>query len=232
MIRSNFLRPAAWLTATLLLSLPTFAMPPMGGPMKHLAVTLDGTTVGVVVQGDPTEALILQRHDDTQTGAAAVLNGQAINAQYGWLAGGFIALPPDGAVWVRRIAQSDGLSVYNAGTFVPILGTDGSADIWRWSGVMTHNWYAATEPGRYEATYEVYIGDASGALMVDYTPTTVTLHWLYPCAQDLDGDGAVGLGDLGSMFACWGQPCGDISGDGETDLADLGEMFANWGCGQ
>lgn len=53
------------------------------------------------------------------------------------------------------------------------------------------------------------------------------------CPLDLDGDGVVGLGDLGivlSNFGCNGGGCpGDLDGDGDTDLGDLGAMLAAFG---
>ena len=50
-----------------------------------------------------------------------------------------------------------------------------------------------------------------------------------PCLGDFDGDGMVGLSDLGFLLGCWQQPCGDLTGDGNTDLADLGVLLGNWG---
>lgn len=54
--------------------------------------------------------------------------------------------------------------------------------------------------------------------------------WLIgrPCPEDLDGDGMIGLGDLGILLSCWMLPCGDVTGDNMTNLADIGAMFAVW----
>lgn len=50
-----------------------------------------------------------------------------------------------------------------------------------------------------------------------------------PCPADLDGNRRIELGDLGVLFACWGQPCGDLNDDNQTDLADLGLLLAEYG---
>jgi hypothetical protein len=51
-----------------------------------------------------------------------------------------------------------------------------------------------------------------------------------PCPADLDGDGAIGLGDLGVVLAAFGvSAAGDIDGDGDTDLSDLGVILALFG---
>jgi len=51
-------------------------------------------------------------------------------------------------------------------------------------------------------------------------------------SPDLDGDGAVGSGDLGMLLAAWG-PCGgcaaDLDGDGVVGSPDLGILLAAWG---
>ena len=49
------------------------------------------------------------------------------------------------------------------------------------------------------------------------------------CPGDLNGDGAVNGGDLGSLLAAWGGPEGDLDGNGVTDGADLGLFLSYWG---
>jgi hypothetical protein len=51
---------------------------------------------------------------------------------------------------------------------------------------------------------------------------------------DLDGDGEVGLSDLGEVladFGCQSPPAcsGDVDGDGDTDLGDLGVVLSSFG---
>jgi hypothetical protein len=54
-----------------------------------------------------------------------------------------------------------------------------------------------------------------------------------PCAQDLDGDGAVGLQDLALMLANFGTSgpdlVGDLDADGDVDLADLAGLLSAFG---
>lgn len=55
------------------------------------------------------------------------------------------------------------------------------------------------------------------------------------CAEDLDGDGVVGGGDLGHLLAAWGcsdaMTCADadLNGDGTVDSVDLAIVIAAWG---
>jgi len=52
------------------------------------------------------------------------------------------------------------------------------------------------------------------------------------CAADLDGDGAVGFGDLVAVLSSWG-PCGgcpeDLDGSGAVDFGDLLVILSLWG---
>ncbi len=53
-----------------------------------------------------------------------------------------------------------------------------------------------------------------------------------PCIGDLDGDGQVGGGDLGQLFAGWGACSGcpaDLDGDGFVGGGDIGLLASNWG---
>ena len=52
------------------------------------------------------------------------------------------------------------------------------------------------------------------------------------CPADIDGDTVVGLSDLLSLLATWGQCKGcpaDFDGDGTVGLSDLLALLANWG---
>lgn len=56
-----------------------------------------------------------------------------------------------------------------------------------------------------------------------------------PCPADLDGDGAIGQGDLGILLSNFGAPGGgtpeqgDLDGDGDVDQGDLGVLLAAYG---
>jgi hypothetical protein len=50
------------------------------------------------------------------------------------------------------------------------------------------------------------------------------------CAADLDGDGAVGPGDLAVLLGGWGQPGpSDLDGDGAVTPSDLATLLGAWG---
>ncbi len=58
-----------------------------------------------------------------------------------------------------------------------------------------------------------------------------------PCAEDLDADGSIGLGDLSALLESFGCATGDacysaakdIDGDGEVGLSDLSDLLAVFG---
>ncbi|MEC9374087.1 MAG: DNRLRE domain-containing protein [Planctomycetota bacterium] len=51
------------------------------------------------------------------------------------------------------------------------------------------------------------------------------------CGADLDGDGVVGVSDLGALLGSWGAGPGpaDLDGDGDVGPADLGALLGSWG---
>lgn len=79
--------------------------------------------------------------------------------------------------------------------------------------------FQVSDNGRYVIFEGTLFGGINGAFLVT----------IVRCPGDYDFNGALDLGDLGTMFGCWNQPCGDITGDGTTNLADLGILFGNWG---
>ncbi len=80
--------------------------------------------------------------------------------------------------------------------------------------------------------------DGLGA--ADGTGSTLTMDnvsfALTACPEDVDGDGAIGAGDLSAVLAAWTE-CGDprlacaadITGDGVVNASDLGRMLGAWG---
>ncbi|MEO0511432.1 MAG: hypothetical protein AAF108_00850 [Planctomycetota bacterium] len=150
----------------------------LGGPMKHLLISQAGQSLAFSFETPVDGPLELTQAPLNEfTGAASVLNGTGYNAQFGWLASGFFSLPVGSGVFVRTLEQSEGLSAYDAFTFQPILGTDGSDEVWQWSGAMTHNWYTASSPGVYAASYEVFVGDALGQPLDGWDSALVDLSW-------------------------------------------------------
>ena len=225
----------------------------LGGLMSHVEIGVTGNQV-LIYKDDP--ALIpAMIGPDAFEAPFSVLNGKGYNAQFGWTALFPFDLHGD-LVWVRVVDQSDGLQTFEGGwaqdsgtgipdpqdqSMIPIFNTFGASDIWSWSGSMTHNWYAATEPGDYFATYEVYVGDALGTMNTTYTPAQVTFEFtnaIQTLYGDLNSDGYVGLDDLQIILDNWNQTTtqgdpltGDPSGDGYVGLDDLGPLLDNWNAG-
>ncbi len=225
----------------------------LGGLMSHVQIGVTGGQV-LVFKDDP--GLIPEMiGPDAFDAPFSVLNGKGYNAQFGWTALFPFDLHGD-LIWIRVIEQSEGLQTFEGGwaedngtgipdpndqSMIPIFETFGSTDIWSWSGSMTHNWYAVTEPGEYSATYEVYVGDASGAINTAYTPAQVTFDFtntIQTLIGDLNTDGFVGLDDLDIVLANWNQTTiqgdpltGDPTGDGYVGLDDLDMVLGNWNAG-
>jgi hypothetical protein len=221
-------------TATLAaLSLSTLAAavnPPMGGPMNHLMVMSDDPNLMVMRQNmEPNE---LKSYEQTYDGPAAVLNGTAFNAQYGWMTGGFFTPPSGAVVVIEQLDATPGLTVYRGGTFEPIFGTDGSPNFIVWNGTMLHNWYAVTEFGTFEATYAVYFADETTLEPLgDWNAAQITVDWVNFAPADVDRSGAVGFDDLLAVLAAWGacDACPtDIDGNGTVDFDDLLTVLAGW----
>jgi hypothetical protein len=76
------------------------------------------------------------------------------------------------------------------------------------------------------------VTDPHGAVTVS---TPVNLRTVPDCPGDLDGDGEVGLSDLGQLLANYGTPSGvtyemgDLDGDGDVDLSDLAALLSVYG---
>jgi len=166
--------------------------PTLGGPMSHLLVTLFNNEIFLTFESPSMSTVTMQDNTGDFVAGASVLNNNGYNGQFGWLANGFISLPPSSGIFVRTLASSPHLSVYEETTFASILGTDGSDDVWRWDGTMTHNWYSSDTHGEHLARYEVFVGDLAGNPLDGYTSATIDLRFEY--GQDLSGR----IGTLGS----------------------------------
>ncbi|MFI4881198.1 MAG: GC-type dockerin domain-anchored protein [Phycisphaerales bacterium JB064] len=197
--------------------------PQMGGPMKHIMVGMDGAQV--MAMNPHAEAMELVDYGETYPGAAAVLDGTAYNAQYGWMAMAGLELPAGASLWIELLDATDGLMVYKGGTFEPLHGTDGSTMAFQWDGRMLHNWWAATEVGSYQAGMLVYLGDASGEPIAGYEPGRVTLRWTYrpECTADFNGDGAADIFDFLAYQNAFdaGDTIADLDGDGALTIFDF-----------
>lgn len=159
--------------------------PTLGGSMSHLLITLFQNQVFVTFESPSLSTVNMQDNDGDFLGGASVLNGMGYNAQFGWLANGFISLPPDTGVFVRSLGGSPHLNVYEQTSFASILGTDDSSDVWQWDGTMTHNWYSTDTHGPHFTRYEVFVGDTAGNPLDGFSSATVDLTFEY--GPDLSG---------------------------------------------
>jgi hypothetical protein len=171
----------------------SYVTPKMGGgqqnaPMVMPNVVFDGTNLSISgildMTGQPlTDIPVLRplqppdEFDPSQP--HAVLSGQAYNLQYGWnLSASSQFLPIGGNIWIEQTSATPGLQAYERVTYAPIFGTRGSSTRWLWDGIMAHNAYASPSVIEdWEASYLLYIGDASGNAMDGYGSTTLTLQW-------------------------------------------------------
>lgn len=172
-------------------------------PMEHIMVHMHGTSLEAHVGADANNPILMQRFEgEMYDGAASALNGQYYSDQYGWILDGIVDPGAGNSIWIQLLNQSDGLSTYEGGrrmmidaqTFDPIFGTNGSDMAWQWSGMMTHNWYAASELGDYQATYRIYIGDDTGAQVDGFDAGEVTLHF-----RAVPAPGALALMGMGGL---------------------------------
>lgn len=173
-------------------------VPKMGGEMNHILVSVFQKTVYVGIERPEELPLDLYNYREHYDGAASVLDRSGYNSQLGWLANGFISLPPDAEMWVEAIHRDAGLRAYGELGFEPILGTPGSSTRWVWNGTMTHNWYAASALGTYNASYRVYVGTWAGDLYPGYTPGFIALSWEYLRGGlgGVFGSGVIGAEDV------------------------------------
>lgn len=235
------MRNAGWIVLLVAPASPgaAFVTPQLGGGspgttsvMKHADVFFQsGALVVQIDESVPTPRLrrLLEVDEFDPAAPFSTLNGKGYNAQYGWNAGGFISLPGGSAIWVEALASSPGLEVYqapvDANGYAAILGTAGSSSRWKWSGRMSHNYYAATDftTQQHWATYRVYLGDATtGAPLTAYGAAQVTFEFAKP--GDYDHSGAVDPLDYDLWSQTYGATGPDLSadgnGDGVVDAAD------------
>ena len=164
----------------------TFAtLPQIDGPMVHVGVFFDGSSVQLTPPS--SSGLSLTNFSESYDTPADVLDGKAYSSQYGFLPNPAFAPPANTGVWIEMISATSGLEVFEGGmrpmlashTYDAIFGTSGSPSIWQWNGNMHHPWFAASALGDYEATFKVYIGDLAGVELGQYASDTVTLTWQF-----------------------------------------------------
>jgi hypothetical protein len=174
-------------------------------PMEHIMVSMNGSTIEAHANTDASNPILLQRFaGETYDGNAAALDDMYYSDQYGWILDGIVDPGAGNSLWIELVSQTDGLETYEGGrrmmigvqTFNPIFGTDSSAMNWQWSGMMTHNWYAAESLGDYQATYSIYVGDSAGNAVDGFTAGEVTLNF-----RAVPTPGSLAFVAMGTVFA-------------------------------
>ena len=181
-----------------LASIASADIPQMGGPMSHLLVSIFNDQVFLEFESPSMSTVELQSSPSSFGGSASVLDGMGFNSQFGWLAEGFISLPPSSGVFVRALSMSQHLEVYSEFGYDPIMGTDGSDQTWQWDGTMTHNWFATEVKGPHAASFEVFVGDLSGNPLDGWTSGTIDLNFIYG-GDPNDRLGVRGAGMVGQV---------------------------------
>jgi hypothetical protein len=176
-------------------AIAAYVTPKIGGgqiaaEMKHLDILFDGTNITVHLdESVPTPELrpLIPPDEFDPTKPWSVLIDKAYNYQYAFNPGGFITLPPGGAIWVERLHHDPGLQTYlrppqwspDLGpTWTEIFTADG--DRWKWEGAMQHNAYAVRDPTQsvYTADYRIYIGhETTGEPLPGYGSAEATWIW-------------------------------------------------------
>ena len=156
-------------------------------PMEHIMIPMDASNaLHAHVATSPTTPIELLRFEgETYDNNASALDDTYYSDQYGWVLDGIVDPGFGNSIWIEMTSQTTGLETYEGGrrmmigdqSFNSIFGTDGSSEAWQWSGMMTHNWYAAAELGDYEATYSIYVGDSAGNAVSGFESTSVTLNF-------------------------------------------------------
>ena len=174
-------------------------------PMEHIMISMTGTDLQAHVNTDASNPIEMLRFvGETYDANASALNDQYYSDQYGWVLDGIVDPGFGNSIWIELTSQTAGLETYEGGrrmmigsqSFDPIFGTAGSAMNWQWSGMMTHNWYAAENLGDYEANYRIYVGDATGQAVAGFGEAAVTLNF-----QAVPTPGSLSILGLGSLIA-------------------------------
>jgi hypothetical protein len=175
-------------------------------PMEHVMISMDNNQLSAHTNTDANSPIEMQRFfGELYDGSASALEDQYYSDQYGWVLDGIVDPGFGNSIYIEMVSQTAGLSVYEGGrrmmidaqSFDPIFGTSGSENAWQWSGMMTHNWYAAQDLGDYEATYRIFVGDSSGNADSSFGEATVTLN-----LRAVPSPSGLAILSMGSFVAC------------------------------
>lgn len=134
----------------------------------------------------------------------------------------------DGAVsgFSLAVQSNGGLHRHLSFTLRDPLGTGPASGAWLLSMELdaTAGTSAASEP------FFVLFNDGLDATVFQGVTTRARDLLLgTPCPGDLDGNGAVDAGDIGSMLVAFGTPDADLDGNGTTDAGDIGSLLILFG---
>lgn len=174
-------------------------------PMEHIMISMNGTSIEAHVNTSSSSPILLERFaGESYDGNASALDDMYYSDQYGWILDGIVDPGAGNSIWIELTSQTSGLETYEGGrrmmigdqTFDPIFGTGSSTMNWQWSGMMTHNWYAAQSAGDYEATYSIYVGDSAGNAVDGYSAGEVTLNF-----RAVPAPGSLAILSMSTVFA-------------------------------
>ena len=175
-------------------------------PMEHIMVSMDDSNnLHAHVNADASNPIEMLRFEgETYDGNANALDNMYYTDQFGWILDGIVNPGAGNSIWIEMTTQTTGLETYEGGrrmmidaqSFNPIFGTDASSNAWQWSGMMTHNWYAADALGDYQATYRIFVGDSAGNAVDGFGETSVTLY-----LRAVPAPGSLAMLGLGSLVA-------------------------------
>ena len=178
----------------------------------------------------PIESEILPLIEIPSTGGVFAGSGRAdlvASAFTGWLE------VPSAAVWTLHTDSDDGSRLWIGDSLV--VDNDGL------HGMLERSGSIALAAGRHPIRVEFFENFGGAGLIVRWAaagtpkatiPAEAWSHGGTIVSADLDGDGAVGGGDLAILLASWGA-CGscvaDLDGDGSVGGGDLAMLLAAWG---
>jgi hypothetical protein len=123
---------------------------------------------------------------------------------------------------------------YSTDDWVQISGSDSVT--WQCEQFQTGNDVA--NPVRWATMYSYWFTanaaptETLGSIEVHKTGETISIDVTAPGTPsnpyDLNKDGCVNGGDLGSFLLYWGTDLGDFNGDNDTDGGDMGLLISNW----
>ncbi len=124
------------------------------------------------------------------------------------------------------VQSNGGLHRHLSFTLRDPLGIGPSSGAWLLSMRLdaTVGTTAASEP-----FFVLFNDGLDAAAFGDVATRARTLLLGTPCPGDLDGNGAVDAGDIGSMLIAFGTPEADLDGNGTTDAGDIGSLLILFG---